>query len=85
MHRIRPHLGLTLYSLAGAAVGTGSVLFWRLILGPAALPQWAFGLIAGPSALLLLAFVAGVQHRVGNRQPRRRAHARTQPTTRKAT
>ena len=67
MHRIRPHLGLILYSLAGAAAGTGSVLLWRLVLGPRSLPEWAFGLIAGPTALLLLAAIAGGQRRHGTR------------------
>lgn len=86
MRSIRPHLGLIVWSLVGAAAGVGSVVAWLNILGPHSLPQWAFGLIAGPTALLLLGLAAGLQRqRAVRRRPRRRAHARPRPIeTRKA-
>ncbi len=82
MHRIRPNLGLLLSILAGAAIGTGSVLAWQHALAAARLPQWAMFAISGATALAAL-FVAAVVHRwVGSRPPQRRAHAR--PHARKA-
>ncbi|MFE1451946.1 hypothetical protein [Streptomyces olivaceoviridis] len=87
MHRNHPHLRLIEGILVGAAISIGNVLLWRLALGPHTLPWWAYGLIAVPSALLLMSLAAGVQRRAAaQRRPRqeRRAHARPQPTTRKA-
>lgn len=79
MHRIRPYLGLTLYSLAGGAVGTGSVLAFRMLLAPYRLPGWALALIAGTVAVGLLTVAATVHQQTGRRAPRRRAHARPHP------
>ncbi|MFF7190550.1 hypothetical protein ACFZAR_36265 [Streptomyces sp. NPDC008222] len=79
MRSIRPHLGLILYSLAGAAVGVGSVLLWLALLRPYQVPFWAIGLIAVPTALLVLAGMAEAQRRHGNRRTRHRTHARPRP------
>lgn len=75
MHRIRPHLGLTLYILLGSTVGTGSVLAWRHALAPYRVPEWLLFLIAGGTSLLVLTLLAEVQRRHGRPHPRR-AHAR---------
>lgn len=76
MHRIRPHLGLTLSIVAGGTIGTGSVLAWRQALAHQQLPQWAMFAISGATALLVLFLAAVVQRWVGSRPPQRRAHAR---------
>ena len=81
MHPIRP---LIERGLVSAAIGVGNALLWRLILGRI-LPLWAVGLIAVPSALLLIALVVAAQQELADRRrPRRRAHAQPRPTTRKA-
>jgi len=78
MHRIRPHLGLTLYILLGATVGIGSALAWQHALAPYRWPQWALLLIAGGTALLVLTVLAEVQRRRSRPAPRR-THARPHP------
>lgn len=80
MHRIRPHLGLLLSILAGAAIGTGSVLAWQHALASHQLPQWAMYAICGATAVLVLFLAAVVQRWVGSRPPQRRAHARPHHT-----
>lgn len=76
MQRIRSNLRLIEGVLVGAAIGTGNALLWKLILGPT-LPWWAVGLIAIPSALLLMGLAAGAQRELADRRrPSRRAHAR---------
>jgi hypothetical protein len=85
VHHIRPYLGLILYSLAGAAAGTGSALLWLHLLRPYRLPWWAVDLIAGAFSLVLLWLLAAVQIGRPRRPARRRAHARPCPDTRKAT
>jgi hypothetical protein len=86
VNRIRPRLGRILYMLAGAAVGTLSVVPWLYLLRPYQLPPWAVYLIAGPSSLLLLWLGAELVERLGRprRPARRRAHARPHSKTRKA-
>ncbi|MFC9891518.1 hypothetical protein [Streptomyces pilosus] len=79
MHRIRPHLGLTLHILVGGTVGTGSILAWSHALAPYRISQWVLVAIAGTTALLVLRVLAEVQHR-RTRPKRRRAHARPHPT-----
>lgn len=79
MHRIRPHLGLTLHILVGGTVGTGSILAWSHALASYRVPQWALVLVAGTTALLVLRGLAEIQHLRG-RPKARRAHARPNPT-----
>ncbi|KPC68109.1 hypothetical protein ADL27_57240 [Streptomyces sp. NRRL F-6602] len=83
MHRIRPHVGLILYVLLGAAVGVGSALIWRYVLAPYRWPQWVLLVISLTTALLVLSALAEAQHRL-RRPKHRRAHARPRPDTRKA-
>lgn len=79
--RNRPRLRLLEGVLVGAAIGIGNALLWKLILG---LPWWAVGLIAIPSALLLIGLAAGAQRGLADRRrPRRRAHVRPHPKTRR--
>ena len=85
MHRIRPHLGLTLYSILGATVGTGSVLLWLHVLAPYRLPEWVVFLASAGTALLVLRVLAEAQRRHTRTGRPRRAHARPHTTkTRKA-
>jgi hypothetical protein len=84
MHRIRPYIRLIEGVLVGAGLGIGNALLWWFILGQS-LPVWAVGLIALPSALLLMGLAVGAQQGLADRrQPRRRAHARPATSTRKA-
>lgn len=84
MHRIRPHLGLILYTILGGAVGTGSILAWQYVLAPYRWPRWSLFLIAGTTALLVLSLLAEGQRQFRAPKARRRAHARPRPDTRKA-
>lgn len=83
MHdRIRPYLGTLAYSLLGAAIGTASAVLWWYVIAPGQ-SRWLIGAAATACATLLLA-VATQTHRIRRPRARRRAHARTRPTTRKA-
>jgi len=84
MHRIRPHLGFTLYILLGGTVGTGSALMWWYALAPYTWRGWVLLLVfSGATAQLILAALAQAQHRL-RRLKHRRAHARPRADTRKA-
>lgn len=87
MHRIRPHLGLILYTVLGATVGIGSALIWLYVLAPYTWRGWVLMLVfAGATAMVILAALAWAQHWLRRPKPHRRAHARPHPnpTSRKA-
>jgi hypothetical protein len=84
MYRIHPRLHLVEAVLAGAAMGLVNALLWWLVLGDV-LPLWGVGLIAVPSAFVLMRLaVAGWQGLAARRRHGRRAHAQPRPTVRKA-
>jgi len=76
MYRIRPHLGLTLYSILGATVGTGSVLLWLHVLAPHRASEWVVFLASACTALLVLRVLAEAQRRNTRAGRPRRIHAR---------